>query len=111
MSESAPEEVKQLLERELPIEWYVPDSVVRRYATNMVVQHTDQEFIISFFDIKPPLIVGEPSQEMLENLKSIRAECVAQIIVTAARMPKFVEALQTNLKNALSEAQARQAEE
>lgn len=87
---------------ELPVEWYVPESIVSRYATNMVVQYTGQEFIISFFDLKPPIILGEPNKDALENLKSVRAECIARVIVSPSRMPKFVEVLQTNLANSLS---------
>jgi hypothetical protein len=64
-----PDSVEQLNgELELPIEWHIPDSLVTHYVTNMVVQHTPHEFIISFFDIKPPLIVGVPSKEVLESL-------------------------------------------
>lgn len=74
----------------------------------MVVQNTGQEFIISFFDLKPPLIVGTPSKEVLDNLKSIRAECIARVIVTPSRMPKFVEALQTNLAGSLSKTVVQQ---
>lgn len=97
-----PDEEEQPKELEIPIEWYVPDSIVSQYATNMVIQHFEHEFIISFFDTKPPLIVGVPSKEVLESLKSIRAECVARIVVAAARMPGFVNALQTNLEKSLS---------
>jgi hypothetical protein len=93
---------EQQEEREIPIEWYVPDSVVSQYATNMVIQHFENEFIISFFETKPPLIVGIPSKEQLESLTSIRSTCIARIVVSAARMPTFVSALQTNLEKWLS---------
>lgn len=89
-------------EREIPIEWYVPDSIVSQYATNMVVQHFEHEFIISFFETKPPLIIGLPSKEQLQSLTSIRSTCIARIVVTTARMPTFVNALQTNLEKWLS---------
>lgn len=97
-----PDQDEKPRELELPIEWYIPESMVSQYATNMVVQHSEDEFIISFFDTKPPLIIGEPNKEVLESLKSIRAQCIARIIVSASRMPKFVSALQTNLEKALS---------
>jgi hypothetical protein len=85
-------------EIEIPIEWHVSDAIETKYATNMVVQHGDHEFIISFFETKPPLIVGPPSKEVLANLKTIRAECIAQIVVASPRMPKFLQALQTNFE-------------
>lgn len=84
----------------LPLEWYVPSDLVARYATNMVIQRAENEFIISFFEVKPPLILGTPESiaEQVEKMKSIRAVCVAQIIVAADKMPSFVDALQRNLE-------------
>jgi hypothetical protein len=103
-----PDQDEQPQELELPIEWYVPESVSSQYVTNMIVQYTEHEFVISFFDTKPPLIIGVPSKEALQNLKSIRAECVARIIVSPDRMPGFVNALQTNLENSLSRRASKQ---
>jgi len=86
--------------QQLPIEWNIPDDLVARYATNMAVQRLENEFLISFFEIKPPIILGEPAniEEKLKELKSIRANCVAQIIVSVDKMPDFVRALESNLK-------------
>ena len=47
----------------VPIKWHYPDSIVTRYATNFVVQHTDREFIISFFEAWPPVIIGTPEEK------------------------------------------------
>jgi hypothetical protein len=58
----------------------------------------EHEFIVSIFQIYLPLIVGqaEEAQTELEKLKSVRAECIAQFIITPGRMQGFIEALQTN---------------
>jgi hypothetical protein len=106
-----PDDQEQPNDLEVPIEWYVPESIISQYATNLVVQRSEHEYIISFFDTKPPLIIGVPSKEALDNLKSVRAECVARIIVAAARMPGFVKALQTNLERAVSKTTADEAKE
>jgi hypothetical protein len=84
-------------EIDIPIEWYIPESLMSRYATNMIVQNSEHEYIISFFDMRPPIIIGVPPKEVLEHLKSIRATCVAQLIVAKDRMPGFVEAMQTHV--------------
>lgn len=83
----------------LPVEWHVPDDLVARYATNMIVQRAENEFIISFFETKPPLLLGTPEEvaEQARQLTAVRATCVAQIIVAANKMPAFVDALQRNL--------------
>lgn len=83
----------------VPIEWCYPDNIVSRYATNMIVQHTEYEFILSFFEVQPPILLGSPEekQEKALHIESIKAECVARIIVSAERMPNFVRVLQDNL--------------
>lgn len=81
---------------QLPIEWYVPEDLLSCYANNIVVQQTPHEFIISFFETLPPLIIGslEEQKHQLEGLKSIRAKCVARILVNPNRMGEFIQALQ-----------------
>ena len=81
----------------VPLEWHIPDNVVSRYATNLVVQHSPHEFIISFFEAQPPIIVGNDEAE-LANIKSLRAECVGRIIVAPDRMPEFISVLQANFQ-------------
>jgi len=83
----------------VPIEYHVPDGVVSRYATNLVVRHGEHEFILSFFEVQPPIMLGthEQVEEQWQTLDAIRAECVARVVVAAEKMPSFIEALQTNL--------------
>lgn len=86
--------------KSLPIEWHVPDNQQTRYATNMVVSHGESEFFIYFFEIRSPLIMGTPEEQAaaVEQLDSVRAECVARIAVPSAKMQSFIKALQTNLE-------------
>ena len=86
--------------RFLPIEWYVPANMAGRYATNIVVQHVEHEFIISFFEVQPPMLLGTPEERkaQLEEAKAVRAVCVARVIVAAERMPSFLKVLQDNLE-------------
>ena len=90
--------------RPVPIEWRVPDSMVSQYVTNMVVQAGEVEFILSFFGIRPPIILNPPAAQgpTLEPPQSVPAECVARLIVAADRMPEFVKVLQENLQQYLS---------
>lgn len=83
----------------LPIEWHIPDTVAPRHATNVVVQQLEHEFVISFFELIPPIILGSPEEQeqQVRNLKAVRATCVARIVVSANRMPGFVNALQNGL--------------
>jgi hypothetical protein len=103
------QEEQQTEEREVPIEWIVPDSIVSQYATNMIIQHFEHEFILSFFETQPPLIIGIPSKEQLESLKSVKSTCIARIVIAPERMQNFVNALQTNLEKWLSKQRSPEA--
>lgn len=84
----------------IPLTWNVPPGLVSRYATNFVVQHSDHEFAIYFFEALPPLLIGEPSEvkRQLQQIGSISANCVAKVIVAAERMPQLIALLQNNLQ-------------
>ncbi len=83
-----------------PIEWHIPESIQSRYATNVIVQPGQYEFIISFFEAQPPFLMGQAEEDKaeLEQLNAVRAECVGRIIVAAEQMPGIITALQTTLE-------------
>jgi hypothetical protein len=82
----------------LPIVWNVPEGLPLRYATNIVVQHTREEFVLSFFEIAPPLVVGpdEDRQRQLENLGQVRADCIARLVVSPTRYKEFLGVMNEN---------------
>jgi len=84
----------------IPLEWHIPEGMVSRYATNIVVQHSAHEFTVSFFEVNPPVILGsiEERKAALQQMGSVRAECIARIIIAPGRMPAFIKALQTNME-------------
>ena len=99
MAKKEPEVPSALASMEVPIEWYVPDNIESHYANNILVQNSlSNEFIIYFFEAVPPLIIGSPDEirEKLQEVKSVRAKCVARIVVNADVMPRIVQAMQTN---------------
>lgn len=74
----------------LPLKWYVPDDIVTRYASNMVVQILENEFKITFFEMKPDI----QSALAGESPKEVQAACVASIIINPNKIPVFIGALQ-----------------
>ncbi len=84
---------------QVPIEWHISENIDSKYATNLVIQHSEHEFIIDFFEMRRPLILGNPDQvrEQWQKIESVRAECVAQIIVSPDRMQEFIDVMQTDL--------------
>jgi len=77
----------------VPIKWNIPPTIITRFASNMVIQTLENEFKISFFEIKPEIRV-DPSEEIPDE---VLADCVASVIVTADKMPSFIEILQQQL--------------
>jgi hypothetical protein len=96
----------------LPIEWHVPDDLVSRYASNVLIQHTEHEFVLSFFELQPPLTVGSPEEQVaqLEAIGAVRAECVARIIISPARIGAFIEALTSNHEKYLAALSEQEGE-
>lgn len=86
-------------EIKVPIDWNYPENIISRYATNLIVQHSEHEFILSFFEVFPPVLLGSPDEQKKQaaEIKSIKSECVARVVVSADRMADFVRVLQDNL--------------
>lgn len=95
MSEIEQEEQKTTL----PIRWHVPDNLQSRYANNVLVQSSQYDIVISFFETQLPPLAGSPkeNQEKLIEMGAIRADCVSRIIVSPELLPSIISALQTGL--------------
>ncbi len=78
---------------QIPVKWHMPDNIITRYASNIVVQTIETEFKISFFELKPEIrLQGEPP------LQEISADCVASVILTADTLQKLIGLLQQQLE-------------
>ena len=84
----------------LPIEWHTPEHIISRYATNMMVQYVEHEFVLSFYEVQPPLTSDLFREEKgeLKKLMSVQANCVSRVIVAKDKMPQFIAALQKSLE-------------
>lgn len=80
----------------IPLEWHVSDQIVSRYANHLVIQRSEQNFYLSFFEAVPPLIIGGPAETLaqLRELGAVRSECVARLVVSADRLPALITILQ-----------------
>jgi hypothetical protein len=110
------EQEEQSNQISLRVDWDVPDDMVSRYVNNVFVQQGEYEFIISLFETRPPLLTGTPEENKakLEQLGSVKAECVGRFIVAPKLVRKIIDALQTTLDRyeiAEREASEREAQE
>jgi len=81
----------------LIIEWNISDDIITRFATNMVVQTIENEFKVSFFELKQDIVLREEDMKKMVKGGTVRADCIASIIITPDRMHKFIEAMTTQL--------------
>jgi len=97
--------------KEVLIDFEVPPDFPTKYASNLVVQHTEHDFTITFFDIRPPLLVGLPEDKasQLAALETVKATPLARIVVAASRMRQFVRVFQDNLETFEGKAKAASA--
>lgn len=84
----------QVGEMQIPLHFNFPIDMPSVYATNLLVQATDHEVVISFYEAQPPVII-EGDEESIELLKKagVRADCVARVTVSRARFSGFAEVL------------------
>jgi hypothetical protein len=92
----------------VPIEFQGGDNTPAVYANNVLIQHTDNEFVITFFEILPPLLSPDPErqEEEIARIKSIPARPVAKVVMAAGPAMQFQEAMRDNVGRFLSRDQA-----
>ncbi len=76
-----------------------PEDLDSHFVSNIVVQHQPDHFIISFFEVWPPPILGdtaEERQQVLQSIDEVEAKCVARLVVTPARMREFIDTMSEN---------------
>ncbi len=83
----------------IPLEFRIPEDMPLAYATTVVAQHTQDEFVISFFSVAPPVILGDPEvvRQKQGEIASLPAQCVARIVLTPSRMAQLVNVVKSNL--------------
>jgi len=93
----------------LPVDWHFPEGLQSRYANNVLVQAGQYEFVISFFEIQPPLLLGSPEENeaKLKQIGAVRAECVSKVIVSPEVIPGLISALQIELEKYNTQHQER----
>ena len=84
----------------VPVIWEVPPGLPTHYSTNLVVQHTEEDFTITFWDVRPPVLIGtrEEKRRQVEALGEIRPTALVRIIVSPNRMREFTQVMLDNLK-------------
>ncbi|MBU1698040.1 MAG: hypothetical protein KKD21_13535 [Proteobacteria bacterium] len=78
---------------QVPIKWNIPETIITRFASNMVVQNIEGFFKLSFFEIKPEIDLVAPATPPSE----IVADCVGSMIVSPDKLRAIIVALTNQL--------------
>ena len=92
---------KEIIEKRISIERTYPEDLKSHFVSNIVVQHQPDIFILSFFEVWPPAILGESDEEKqqaIEAIDHVEAKCVARIVLTPIKMEEFIETMTENLR-------------
>lgn len=85
---------------EIPIDWESPHAPVV-FSDSVVVRNTGHEFILYFYQVLPPLLVGTPEQqeEQIKKIDALKAFNVASVMIAPTRIPELIRLLQRNHEN------------
>jgi hypothetical protein len=95
-------EQSTLTEKRVPLKRTYPPDLQSHFVMNIVVQHQPDYFVLSFFEIWPPPVLGETDEDRLEEIEQIEeveARCVARLVVTPEKMRDFIGVMSTNFQN------------
>ena len=84
---------------ELPFFFIGSEDVPIVLSNLQVIQHIQQEFIITFGQFSPPVVLGTPEEQM-EQMKSkpyLPVKTVARVAMSPQRVGDLITALQRNL--------------
>ena len=96
---------KKAAPTEVPVRYYLPDSLHLEVSDNAIVRHTEDGFILLFMQIQHPFAITE---EEISQITEVQSKCVASVFLTASRMVNLINALQTNLNIYIEKVKAAQ---
>lgn len=98
--------------------YYVPEGLISVYSDNVLIMHTENEFILTFFQLEHPYPSGgvgdgkTVSTRTPTDLSQLKARCVSRVIMSPNQMINVVTALQDNLAKYLKKVEeAKRANE
>ena len=100
--------------RPIPLKREYPEDLESNFVSNIVVQHQSDHFVLSFFEVWPPPVLGDTEEErehILDSIEEVEAKCVARLVVTPRRMREFIDVMSDSFLKWETRAQAGAAEE
>ena len=82
--------------KEVSVRYVVPEDNILLFSDGVILQHTDNEFIISFFQSGAPIFLTDADRDKITEVNS---KCVARIVLSPAQMKKTVDAFKVNFES------------
>lgn len=84
----------------MTVKWVEVENSPIHFTNQMLVQHIDNEFVLTFGYMTPPAFLSPPSEEDLEAIDySIPIKPIVRVGMTPDRMLELIKALQENYRN------------
>ncbi len=76
-----------------------PKELKSYFSDNFAVQHQKDHFILSFYEVMHPVILGTEEERIsqIKNMKEIDATCISRILVTPEKLKDIIKVLNENL--------------
>ena len=86
---------------QVPVLFVGADDTPILYVNQFVVQHQQNEFIITVGQIAPPMLLGteEQQRQQAKQIAYVPVKVVARLALTKARLKELISVLETNLAN------------
>lgn len=85
-------------QREIPLVWENMEGVPVLFANQFIIQHVQDEFILTVGQMVPPPLLGDEQERaaQLHQLEGVPVRTLARIAFTRARLTELVQALAGN---------------
>lgn len=85
----------------IKINYKIPEDIQTHFSDNFVVQHQKDHFILTFYEmIQPPILGSEEERlEQLSKIQQLDAKCISRIVVTPQKIEEIIKVLTENLEN------------
>lgn len=74
--------------------FHTPDYLPSNIATNIVVQPFEDNFKVSFYELKPDVILTDEDRQRMEERGTLRADCVGSFIISSSNFKTFIDVMQ-----------------
>jgi len=95
--------------RDVPLTWENLESVPVFFSNQYVCQYNQDEFILTFGQMTPPMLLGdlEDRAEQLRRLEYVPVKPLARVAFTYKRLVELIQVLEINREQYEREQEAR----